>query len=415
MRQFACLLVFLSAVASASAQEVRTWTDVQGRKMQAQLVREVDGDVTFIKDGKLITFPLEQLSEADQKFIREAETGQKVEETARPAGAPSKDAGPGSLVPPLDSSQPGDAKASLTKQRTSAEERTWRDVRGKQTVGKFVRMHDGNVVLLRGGRVVSVPFNSLSKTDQEYLRDLLTARGEAAQLPAGMSEEPAVAAEPPRPKERDSEPAIRVESFEKEASRPEPGGSAASEQGALSGDRVAARNLPRPSAPEPNRAREMAKRFRPPVADIAANTSPAIQPKRQVNWGGVLIGATIGTVLGSLIGAVILRAAAHWVLGQVVAFGDAFVAMFLASLLNSGLGLGVGFAYGVVTGSDQGSSMLSLIMLPVVFLVQSGVISSKLDTDFGSACKVTLTVYAIYFAIIVVIGMAAFAVLRPAI
>jgi len=36
---------------------VRTWTDVQRRTMQAQFIREVDGDVTFSQEGKLVTLP----------------------------------------------------------------------------------------------------------------------------------------------------------------------------------------------------------------------------------------------------------------------------------------------------------------------------------------------------------------------
>lgn len=158
----------------------------------------------------------------------------------------------------------------------------------------------------------------------------------------------------------------------------------------------------------------MTQQLRSQVSEAAATEAPGVRPKREVNWRAVLIGAPIGAVIGSLIGAFILRAAAHWALGQDVAYGDAFVAMFLASVVNFALGLGAGFAYGVITGSEEGSGMLSLIMLPIAFCVQSGVISSKLETDFGSACKVTLTMYAIYFAIIIVIGGAVFAVLRSA-
>ena len=54
MRQLRWLILFFSAGFVLAADEVRTWTDTQGRKMQAQFIREVDGDVTFLKDGKLI-------------------------------------------------------------------------------------------------------------------------------------------------------------------------------------------------------------------------------------------------------------------------------------------------------------------------------------------------------------------------
>src|SRR5262249_19583799 len=152
------------------------WTDASGRKMQAQFVREVDGDVTFIKDGKLIIFPFDQLSDEDQKFIRDAETNKKVEESTPPAGAPRMGAGTDGSPEPFDSASTDNAKSSLVKQRVVVEERTWRDLRGKQTIGKFVRMHQSHVVLLSGARALSVPFYNLSRADREYVRELLAAR-----------------------------------------------------------------------------------------------------------------------------------------------------------------------------------------------------------------------------------------------
>ena len=86
MRPIVWLLVCFSAIAANGADEVRTWTDSQGGKMQAQFVREVDGDVTFLKDGKLITLPLDTLSPEDQKFIREAEAKKKLRKPHRPPG-----------------------------------------------------------------------------------------------------------------------------------------------------------------------------------------------------------------------------------------------------------------------------------------------------------------------------------------
>src|SRR5262245_40957158 len=114
MQRLFWLLFFLCPTLALAADEVRTWTDTQGRKMQAQFVREVDGDVTFLKEGKLVTLPLDKLSEEDQKFIRDAELNKKVEETAPPAGAPR----PVDTSPlPLDSPSASEAKSSLTKQK----------------------------------------------------------------------------------------------------------------------------------------------------------------------------------------------------------------------------------------------------------------------------------------------------------
>jgi len=72
-------------IAQGADDKVRTWTDIQGRSRQAQFVREVDGDATFLENGKLITIPLDQLSEADRKVIRELEANKVLPEDARPA------------------------------------------------------------------------------------------------------------------------------------------------------------------------------------------------------------------------------------------------------------------------------------------------------------------------------------------
>jgi hypothetical protein len=63
----------------------------------------------------------------------------------------------------------------------------------------------------------------------------------------------------------------------------------------------------------------------------------------------------------------------------------------------------VGAGYGVATGSGEGKEVLSLLMLPMGFLIQSGIISNSLETDYGAACLVSLVMYVIWFVIIVVL------------
>src|SRR2546421_10539709 len=86
MRQIAGLLICLWGL-TAAADEVRTWTKAQGGTIQGEFLREVDGDVVFLEKGKPVTIPFDQLSEKDQKLIRELEKGKKVEETPVPLGA----------------------------------------------------------------------------------------------------------------------------------------------------------------------------------------------------------------------------------------------------------------------------------------------------------------------------------------
>lgn len=75
LRIFAYLYTLCLLVAcSASSQEdgPRTWTDMQGRSMHAELI-DIDleaSEVVFLKDtGRRYRFKIDQLCEADQKYI----------------------------------------------------------------------------------------------------------------------------------------------------------------------------------------------------------------------------------------------------------------------------------------------------------------------------------------------------------
>jgi hypothetical protein len=59
----------------------------------------------------------------------------------------------------------------------------WSDVHGNQVTAKFVRVVGGNVVLGRGSRSVFVAFGDLSFADQEYVKEVLTSRGQEGLIP----------------------------------------------------------------------------------------------------------------------------------------------------------------------------------------------------------------------------------------
>lgn len=195
MRRVGCFIAMVWCLAAQADDRVRTWTDVQGRAMEAQFVREIDGDATFLKDGKLVTIPLDRLTEKDQKLIRELEAGKKVQQDEPPAGALTRDNGAATDDGAATKTGNDKSRPSLANEKVVAENREWRDRNGKKTTGKFVRLHQGNVVLTRLGRVVSVRFDSLSREDQQYVRDFLAARGEDAGLPEITADNSA----PPQP------------------------------------------------------------------------------------------------------------------------------------------------------------------------------------------------------------------------
>jgi hypothetical protein len=184
MRPLVWIAVCLSlCLPGQAAEKLRTWTDVQGHTMRAEFVREVDGDATFIKDGKLLTIPLDRLIEADRQVIHGLEADKKVEVEAVPAGAPAN-IPPAAAVPasPADGGAAA-AAASLSKKEAAIAVRVWTDTQGNRVTAKFVRLVGGEVVLLRGARTLTLPFDSLSAVDQAYIREVLTARGEQAAVP----------------------------------------------------------------------------------------------------------------------------------------------------------------------------------------------------------------------------------------
>jgi hypothetical protein len=137
------------------------------------------------------------------------------------------------------------------------------------------------------------------------------------------------------------------------------------------------------------------------------------QAKPTLNIGAFLIGFPIGLVISSFIFAFLLRAAAYFVLGDHVNFGTAFMTIMVGNLINCVLIVSASFMYGAVNGSAEGSQVLSLTMLPIAFLIQSGVISSNLDTDYGTACLVSLAMYAIWFVIGIILGGAIYVFFAP--
>lgn len=66
------LIVALAFGAVVNTCLARTWRDRKGRKVEAEFVSVVEGKVTIkrTKDGKTFEFPLDDLSDADQAFVR---------------------------------------------------------------------------------------------------------------------------------------------------------------------------------------------------------------------------------------------------------------------------------------------------------------------------------------------------------
>ena len=71
---FSFIILFVSS--ATAADEVRTWSDATGRfKIEAKFVSQADGKVKLEQtNGKTVEIGVKQLSEADQKFLKELES-----------------------------------------------------------------------------------------------------------------------------------------------------------------------------------------------------------------------------------------------------------------------------------------------------------------------------------------------------
>lgn len=84
---YSTLLITLLSIALTSSMSARTWTDSKGRSMEAELLKVEDSEAVFLMSSGMRTrFAIADLSDADQKFIKEsaAET-----EAASPAAQAS--------------------------------------------------------------------------------------------------------------------------------------------------------------------------------------------------------------------------------------------------------------------------------------------------------------------------------------
>ena len=126
----------------------------------------------------------------------------------------------------------------------------------------------------------------------------------------------------------------------------------------------------------------------------------------------IIVSQIISTAIGSSIAAIILRAAAKWVIKEDISFGDAYITVFLSSIICAVLGFIIGLVVVAVGLYEGNESLLPLVILPFAFLIQSGIISSRLSTSFKTACIITLVMIAIAIGIAIIVSGIVFLVLH---
>jgi hypothetical protein len=309
------------------------------------------------------------------------------------------------------------------------------------------------VIISSGPRVIRVPFYNLSLPDREYVREQLTARGESAQLPPEIPDNRQADAVQPAPLPLAPEPTAAppvgrgsgANGQEHEQARRDQRSSENSTSGedrsrqSMQARDEAHRGTPvgyctkckNPITIEERKLNKCPhcgslwqfeinrfghKRAIPGAATAADGDEVALEltalsnrglsfkePRNIIAFG---IGLPIIAAISSVITALVLRAAAYLVCGEHLPYGDAYGTMFFSYLANGV----IGFVYTLIMQSMEqptdGSNPLSFLMLPIGFLVQSGIISARHEMDFGPACLISLAIGLIFFAIILVIVIA---------
>ncbi|PQO42622.1 SHD1 domain-containing protein [Blastopirellula marina] len=147
-------LIICCFASAASAAEVRTWTDTNGKTLTGKFVAFVDDDKVRIEteDGKTFDISINRFSNTDKEYL----------DTQKESGSSS-------------SNRP--RRSNLMGWRQ------WTDAEGTEIKAKYKRMVDGDVILMQGNIGHRVNFYQLSEEDQAYLRAELTTRGEEGSIP----------------------------------------------------------------------------------------------------------------------------------------------------------------------------------------------------------------------------------------
>lgn len=160
---FGVLLLLLSS----SVISARTWTSSDGKSFEGDFVRLTDDNQVVVKakdSEDIYTVPMDRFSGTDQTYVKN-----QVEL--------AKKAARGEFDP--DSADAPARKSTGGLKRI----REWTSPNGDKRKAKFVRMHEGKVVLMAGNKGVAVEFSQFGKEDQEFLRTELEAIGKGDEVP----------------------------------------------------------------------------------------------------------------------------------------------------------------------------------------------------------------------------------------
>jgi len=161
-----------------SAAQARTWTTLEGKEVEAELVEIVQDGKAVILDvkGNRFTVPLKRLSPKDRGYIQGLQDSMPTLSDAE-------------LQREIDEAVSEDERADNdeTPIRLKAK-RIWRSREGVAVEASFVRIVQGTVILREGARYHRIQFYDLSVDDRQFLADAHEAIGKGALIPPVRSD-----------------------------------------------------------------------------------------------------------------------------------------------------------------------------------------------------------------------------------
>ncbi|TWT29711.1 SHD1 domain-containing protein [Blastopirellula retiformator] len=182
--KIAFLLATIIATGLTGNAQARIWVDSEGRSVDAEFVK-FEGNTVHLRrndDNSMIEVTYSKFSEADKRLLT------VLREQVEAAMSSDADDAPADYAASVGKSG-ASAKSDISEadaRRELSRTRKWTDEDGNQIQAKFVRMHDGNVILLQGNKGHNVDFYTLSDIDQEFLREQMEALGQGDDVPPVM-------------------------------------------------------------------------------------------------------------------------------------------------------------------------------------------------------------------------------------
>lgn len=197
-KTFFLMSALLFASGASLLADDRTWTDVKGRKIEAEFLREEGSYVVLAQGDKVMRIAKASLCEEDQNYLKSL---REKNDIASPKETPVEEspfgeaASPGSVTRPegmdnpVETPTPSTTKSKTIKDSSApaqvglGEMRLWAMMDGSTVRAKFVQVKENMVIVRTGIKNQTILFVALSAPDQEYVKGMLRGRKQDVMIP----------------------------------------------------------------------------------------------------------------------------------------------------------------------------------------------------------------------------------------